>query len=419
MFTAKISNQEKVKKTLKDLNVFKGDYKKEESGSKIYEYLSDDNVTVGWDDKDIIIVAGQKIDTEKKVKELLKARFVDASSNKELDDYLKQTDDMNIFVNLEVAMNVAKNSKEGKDITKDMLAMAKGAYYIGTGNFNAGEIVYEMSIFGDEIKNSEFNALGKSPVSDSFLKYLTKEKLIAFGTASVDMVALNKALELVDSKDVDFKDVEKVTGMNVEEITSLFSGEFSLSLMDVVSEKVSYATTEDMEDEFFDEEMYSYNSEKPLVLFAAGVTDTAKIGGLLREKGGVEVLNGVYKLDRDAYLAFSADKLIITTDEITAGFFASGNTYSSYSLPAATSIGKPLYGFYNTDVTNMPNGILKMAETEEGQMGLEFANLFELVDFQGDIDKMTFTVKMKNKNDNALKVIVDYVMGVVKDKNIM
>jgi hypothetical protein len=297
--------------------------------------------------------------------------------------------------------------------------MSKGAYYIGTGNFNTGDIVYEMNIFGDNIKNSEYNALGKSPVSESFMKYLTKDKLIAFGAASIDMVALNKALELADNKDLDFEEVEKATGMNVEEITNLFTGEFSLSLMDILSEKVSYATSEDMKDEFFDEDMHSYTSEKPMILFAAGVTDTAKIATLLREKGGLEVLNGVYKLDKDAYLAFNADKLIVTTDEVTAAYFATGNTYTSFSLPNGTSLSKPLYGFYNTDVTNMPNGILKMAETEEGQMGLEFVNLFELVDFQGDINKMSFTVKMKNKKDNALKVIMDYVMSVVKDKNIM
>jgi hypothetical protein len=419
MFTAKISNQEKVKKTLKDLNIFKGDYKKEESGSRIYEYLSGDDMTVGWDDKDIVIVAGNKIDTEKKVKELLKARFVDAAANAGLDGYLKQADDMNVYFNVEMAMKAAKASKEGEAITEDMLAMSKGAYYIGTGNFNTGDIIYEMNIFGDNFKNSEYNALGTSPVSENFMKYLTNDKLIGFGMASINMDALNNALSLVDEEEIDFDDVQKATGMTVEELVGLFSGEFSLSLMDVISEKVSYATAADMQDEFFDEEMYSYNSEKPMVLFAAGVTDSAKIGTLLREVGKVEVMNGVYKLDKDAYLAFNNDKLIITTDEVTAGFFASGNTYSSYTLPSATSVSKPLYAFYNTDVTNMPNGILKMAETEEGQMGLQFADLYELVDFKGDINKMSFTVKMKNKNDNALKVITDYIMSVVKDKKLI
>ncbi len=419
MFTAKVFNQEKVKKTLKDLNVFKGDYKKEETGSKIYEYLSDDEISVGWDDKDIVVVAGRKIDAEKKVKELLEARFTDAAANEALDAYLKQTDDMNIFVDIEVAMNVAKESKEGKSITEDMLEMSKGAHYIGTGNFNAGDIVFEMNIHGKKFKNSEYNALGESPVSESFMKYLTSDKLVAFGTSSIDMSALSKALKLADNKDFDFDDVEKATGMTVEDILSLFTGEFSLSLMDVVSEKVSFATSEDMQDDFFDEDMYSYTTEKPLVLFAAGVKDTAKIGSILRESGELKVLNGVYKLDNDFYLAFNEDKMVVTSDEITAVFFASGNTYTSFTLPSGTSISKPLYGYYNTDVTNMPNGILKMAETEEGQMGLEFANLFELVDFQGDINKMSFTVKMNNKKDNALKVIVDYVMSVVKDKNLM
>ncbi len=419
LYTAKITNQEKVKKTLKDLNVFKGDYKKEEVGSRVYEYLSDKDMTVGWDDKDIVIVVGRKIDTEKKVKELLKARFVDAKENVPLDDYLKQVDDMNVFVNIETAMTIAKNSKEGKNVTKEMLDMSKGAYYIGTGNFNKGEIVYEMNIFGEKLKGSKYNAIGENPVSDSFMKYLTNDKLIAFGTASINMEALFNAVYMADNKEFDMKEVEDATGMNKQELSEILTGEFSLCLQDVISEKVSYASLEDMEDDFFDEEMYTYNTEKPIVVFAAGVSDTTKIGSLLREKGKVEVMNGVYKADKDAYIVFSDKKMIVTTDEVTANFFASGNTYTSYTLPAASSLDKPLYGFYNTDVTKMPNGFLKMAETEEGQMALEFANLFELVDFHGDFNKMSFTVKMKNKSDNALKVITDYVLSVVKDKNIM
>ena len=415
VFTAEITNQEKVKTTLKGLKIFKGEYSKVEEGGKTFEFLSDKNVTAAWDDKDIIVVFGEKIDTKEKAMKLLKARYVDAPDNKQLAGYLKQTDDMNVYVNIETAMKVGKNSKEGKNITKEMEDLAKGAYYIGTGNFNTGDIVFEMNVFGEKLKNSEYNVISANAVSKSFLNYLTKDNLVGFGTASIDMSAIFNAMEMAQNPEFDLSDVEAITGMNKEEMQNLLTGEFSLSFIDIINTQVEMPKQSVDYDDFFEDD-YSYNKEKPLILFAAGVSDTSKISKLIRTSGAVPYANGVFNIENEAYLAFSSDKMIVTTDEQTALFFASGNTFTTYELPSGLAMEKPLFGFYNTNPSKMPKGILKMAETEEGQMLLEFASLFKLVDFQGDFNKMTFKVEMNNKKDNALKVITDYVFGVVKDK---
>jgi hypothetical protein len=419
IFTAEITNQEKVKNTLKDLKIFKGEYSKVEEGGKIFEFLADDNVTAAWDDKDIVIVAGENINSKDKALALLKARYVDAPGNDALDGFLKQKDDMNVFVNIATAMTVAKNNRGGESITDEMIEVSKDAYYIGTGNFNKGEILFEANVFGDNFKNSNFNAIGNTAVSESFLNYLTNDKLVAFGAASFDMKAVFNAMEMVQNNDFDFQDLEKATGLSKEDMQNLLTGEFSLSLMDIKTEKVSWASEFDAEDDFFEEDDYTYDKTTPMILFAAGVNDTAKIGELIRTSGEVSVSNGVYNVENDMYIAFTADKMVVTTDEATAVQFSTGNLFKSYSLPGGLTIEKPLFGFYNTNPAQMPNGVLKMAENEEGQMMLEFANLFKLVDFQGDVNKMTFKVEMNNKNDNALKVITDYIIGVVKDKQLM
>ncbi len=420
MFTAKVTNKEKIKQTLTNLKLSKGEYTKEEIEGKEYEFISEKNVTAMWDDKDFIVVASQKEETKKIAQKLLLARYIDAQENQNLDTYLKRVDDMNIFVNLESIMKSAKNTKEGKQISGEVLEMFNDAYYVGTGNFNAGEIVFDMNVYADKVKNSEYNALSKEVVSKTVFNYLSNDKLLAFGVASLDMSAIFNAMNLVPENEFNMSDIEKVTGMSQTELKELLTGDFSVSIMDIKSQEVTStydAYSED--DDFFEEETYTYQQTMPLVVFTVGIKDSSKIGSLLRMSGELIFENGVCKLEKDAYLTMNEEKLILSTDLETATFFAKGNKFKAFSLPSSTQMEKPVYGFYNTDVTQMPKGVLKLAETEEGQMALEFSNLFESVDFNGDFERMAFTVKLKNKSDNALKVITDFVLSVTKNKQFM
>ncbi len=420
LLTAKVTNKEKVKQSLVNLKLSKGEYSKEEIEGKEYEFISEKEITAMWDDKDFIVVASQKEETKKIAQKLLLARYTDAKEDQKLDAFLKRVDDMNIFVNLEKIMESAKNTNEGKEIPDEVIAMFSDAYYVGTGNFNSGEIVFDMNVYADKVKNSDFNALSKAVVSASVFNYLTNDKLVAFGVANIDMNAIFEALNMVPENEFNMADIENATGMNQSQLKELLTGEFSVSLMDVKSQEVtsSYeAYSED--DDFFQEETYTYQKTIPDVIFTVGINDSSKIGGLLRMSEEMIFENGVCKLEENVYLTMNEERLILTSDAATASFFATGNKFKTYSLPSSTKMEKPVYGFYNTDVTQMPDGVLKMAETEEGQMALEFSNLFESVDFNGDFDRMAFTVKLKNKSDNALKVITDFVLSVTKDKQLM
>lgn len=417
LFTAKVTNKEKVKQTITKLKISKGEYSKEDIKGKEYEFITEKNITLMWDDKDFIVVASQNEDTKKIAQNLMQSRYIDAPENSSLDTYLKRKDDMNIFVNLETLMQATKNTKDGQNITKEMLDMFESAYYVGSGNFNAGEIVYDMNIYADKVKSSEFNALSKEAVSKTVFNYLTNDKLLAFGAVSLDMNAIFNALNLVPKNEFNMSDIELVTGMSQSQLKELLTGDFSVSVLDIKSREVksTYEAYSD-DDDFFEEEFYSYQKTMPLVVFTVGIKDSSKIGSLLRMSGELTFDKGVCKLDEDAYLTINEEKMILTTDIQTAVFFAQGNKFKTFSLPSSTKMEKPVYGFYNTDVTQMPKGILKIAETEEGQMALEFSNLFESVDFNGDFERMVFSAKLKNKSDNALKVITDFILSVTKNK---
>lgn len=412
MFTAKITNPENAKLTIQDL--LKGTYTKEEIDGDPYEFVVEDEVAVGWDNEDLVIVFSQENEAKTIAKDLLLARFTDGSDeDMGMEAYLEQEDDMNMYVRVGNSADFLK--AQDTEIPEGLMDALKDAYYVGTGNFEEGEIVFDWNIHADEIKNSEYNALAADAISESFLNYLTNDKLIAFGTASINMDAIFNALDFAQSKDFSFDEIEEETGLTREMMQEMFTGEFAISFVDILYEEVEVAASED---DFFGD-AYSYNEEMPLVVFTAGISDSTKIGELLRASGETKVMHGVYQMDKDAFIVLQADKFIITTDQTTATYLASGQSFKTYNVAGGSAGDKPLFGYLNTDMSKIPSGLMKMAENEEGQMALEFMGLFESVQFNGEFEQMEFKAIMNNKTENSLKVITDYILKQVKEKQMI
>lgn len=408
LFTAKVTNPENAKLTIQDL--LKGTYTKEEIDGDPYEFVTEEDIAVGWDDKDLVIIFSEVNDPKSIAKDLLLARFTDGpDEDYGMEGYLEMEDDMNLYVRVENSADYLK--AQDADIPEEFLSSLDGAYYIGSGNFNEGEIVFDWNIHADKIKNSEFNALAADAIHESFMNYLTNDKLIAFATASVNMDAIFNALEFAQNDDFSFEKLEKETGLSREMMEKMFTGEFAISFVDILALIPEMESAD--EDDFF-EDAYSYNSEMPLVIFTAGIGDSAQIGTLLRESGEAKIMNGVYQMDKDAFIALQPNKFILTTDNKTAEFFASGQSYEAYQVAGGMG-DKPLYGYLNTNLNEAPAGLLKMAENKEGQMVLEFMGLFESVQFNGEFEHMEFKALMNNKSENSLKVITDYLLKLVKE----
>lgn len=404
MFTAKITNPENAKGTIKDL--LKGKYTKEQTDGREYEFVVEESIAVAWDDKDVVLVFSEKNDPKQVALELLQARFVDGpDADNGLEAYLESKADMNVYARLENSIGVLEN--EGTNLPEELKEGLKDAFYVGAGNFNNGDITFTWDIHAEKIKNSHFNALAAQSVHASFAKYLTNDKLIAYATASINMSAIFHTLEMIPSKEFNFEKIEDEIGISKKEMEQLFTGEFAISFVDITQEEILLESPFDEADDFFEEDVYT--DDKPVLIMTIGVSDTATLGGLLRKTGEVTTANGVYKMDSDAFIAFQQDKLVLTSDHAIAEFFASGKTYNAYVLPAGVQHDSPLFGYVNTDLNQLPNGLLKMAETEEGQMGLQFLGLFESVQFNGEFEHMEFKASMKNKTENSLKVITDFI----------
>ena len=257
-------------------------------------------------------------------------------------------------------------------------------------------------------------------INESFYNYLTGDNLIAFGTASINMSAVFNALDFADTKEFSFDDFEEETGLSREMMENMFTGEFALSFVDMKMPAPTAMEEMAMEemDDFF-EETYAYQKETPIIIFTAGISDSTQFGELLRASGEAKTMNGVYQMDKDAFIAFHGDKLILSTDQETAAFFATGQAYAKYTVPSNPDMSKPLFGFVNTDPTRIPAGLMKMAEKEEGEIAVSFIGLFESVVFEGEFDQMQFKATMNDKSQNSLKVITDFILDMVNEKQMI
>ncbi|MCB9197069.1 MAG: hypothetical protein H6600_01300 [Flavobacteriales bacterium] len=411
MFSAKVVNAENAKTTIKD--IVKGKYTKEQTDGEEYEFVVKDDVAVGWDENDLVVVFSEVTDPKEIAQKLLQARYVDGPDNDlGMEDFLSAKADMNIYTRIGNATDVLKNS--GVEIPAELISSLEDSYYIGSGNINDGEIVFSWDIHADKLKDSKYNALATKAINSSFYNYLTHDKLIGFGTASINMPAIIDALQLVPNKEFDLDEIAEQTGISIADMKTMFTGEIAVSFIDILREEAMITA----EDDFFEDE-FSYNTERPLLVVTFGIKDSAQIGGLLRLTGEAKIENGVYQMDKDAFITFHADKLILTSDKITAEYFAMGKSFESFKLPAGANNSTPLFGYLNTDLNAIPDGMLKLAETEEGQAGLEFLGLFESIQFNGEFERMEFKVVMKSKSENALKVITDYVLKMVKKNQLI
>lgn len=419
MFTAKVTNAENAKSTVQDL--FKGTYTEEDVDGDSYQFVVEDEVAVAWDGKDLVIVFSDKNDPKSIAKDLLVARYTDGpDDDKGMQAYLKQEDDMNVYIQIGNSKDFL--NAQNADFPEELMSSIEDAYYVGSGNFEKGEIVFDWNIFADGLKDSEFNALASDAIHESFYNFLTNDNLIAFGTASINMSAIFNALEFAQNDDFSFDQFEEETGLSKEIMQNMFTGEFALSFVDMKTEQASTSMESfeevGFEDDFF-EESYSYEKEVPIVIFTAGINDSTQFGELLRASGEASIMNNVYQMDKDAFIAFHGDKMILSTDRNVAEFFSSGQSYSKFSLPASADLSKPLFGYVNTDPNKMPKGLMKLANKEEGEIAVKFISLFESVVFEGEFEHMEFRAALNNKSDNSLKVITDFIVSMVKEQQMI
>ena len=118
------------------------------------------------------------------------------------------------------------------------------------------------------------------------------------------------------------------------------------------------------------------------------------------------------------YVVISDNKLVITEEVEFAKIIANGGNLGKFKKQTAAD-KTPLYAYLNTDVNAYPQSLKDAIVKETSEKMLHFFDEFESVNFTGGFDKMRFEVILKNKEENALKILTGYMMKSLVDGGLM
>jgi hypothetical protein len=407
VFTAPVLKADKIKNGVKD--VVKGKYAAPDKDEK-YHYLEDKGMCMAWDEKDMIIVAQDfgNADVKAEAKRLLDARYTDAPENVILDSYLKRSDDMNIYVDVNKALELA-SKQAGMTISEEYAATFKDAYYVAYGNFEVGSISFQYELNAPNFVKSDYNFVGSKAASADYLNYISpNNKLIGFISSSINISALFDLMIAADPGfQYEIEDFEKRMGISVSQLKNIFDGEMAMSIVDMVVPNEMAATTGD---DFLDE--YYSAEPQPKLIITFGIKDEATLKGILDATPDLIQKSGYY-IANDAFIVIKGNKLVISTEESVCMEIVEKGKLAAYDLPGGTAINTPVFGFMNANTSRIPDGMLGMAADEQGQAALEFLDLFEAITVTGTIEKAEGKAVLKDKTNNALKVMVDYILAAV------
>lgn len=414
--TAEVVNEDKIKKGIKDF--YKGKAF-EEDGLHFIEHKFS-HTLAAWDSGHIIFIYSENdtLDLKIKAKSILDARKIEGAENAVLENYLDREDDMNLIVYIDKWMELAKKEADQVELDQDFLSLYDESYMIGTGNFLAGKIVFEMEMHGDKLKNSNYNLLPGNTISNEFMSYLSNEVPMMFGVASINMDAVfDIMLQNDDIKDEFIGEVKKM-GWTEKEMRGLLTGEFSASLIGVEMKPNPYYELEAslIEDDFFAdiEESYIPNPSEipsPAYLVTIGLNDSDKLKALITTLHMIEDKGGYFASGSDGFFVFTDNKLMVTSDESIAAKLGKGQVLKEYK--PSSEISSSLYGEVIPNLDNLPQDLKDMIIENAGNEGgelLKFMKEFEKVTFSGSFDKMKLEVVMADKEINSIEVITGKLM---------
>lgn len=347
-----------------------------------------------WDNKKLVVVLSEDKDNKSIAQQLLTNQNTDAKDNQKIKAFLAEDNDFRSLLFMDTYTEMANKLSETK--MDDELAKAYEGMTISTkGNFNNGSFVFESNLDGENFINSEFNNLNEVPVSKDFTHFLSENgKLIGFGTASLNLDAIVKTMNHTHNEQGDYdKELAKM-GLTKEDITEVFDGNFSFSLIDIES-----VPTPGYENN------PAFNEEKPKFLLTCGIKEASKLKALLDSNAAIKAVENCYIAD-ETYMALTENKLFISLNDSLIKKLSNGEQFPAFDATLTT----PLYGTIVTNMDDLPMNYKNILLRNGGEEVLKFYNEIESIEFSGDIHHTTFTIKLNDKNTNSLEIFSNTII---------
>lgn len=348
-----------------------------------------------WDEQKMVLVLTEQANSKAIAMQLLSNKTIDAPENNKILDFLEKDNDFSSLMYMDTYTKMA-NQLSNTKMDEELIAAYDGMTMIGTGNFSNGNFKFDSELESENFIHSKFNNLNDTPLNAEYSKYLTDNgQLIAFGGASLNLDAIVNVINHTKYEYDQYGEELSRMGLRIEDLNSIFDGQYSASLMDIES-----IPTEGYEGNL------AFNQERPKFLLACGIKDVEKLTNLLTNTEKVKPVNNYFLID-DLYIGMNEKKLFVSLNDELIQKLVNGETLVHYK----TNFKTPLNGELIANTNQLPEGFKKaLLKKDGGQEVLKLYNLIEQIQFNGDIKHTTFNIEFTDQSKNSLEVFSNAVL---------
>lgn len=393
-----------------------------------FNFLTTNNgIVLGWDNDNLIGVLKNPLsqsneNTKAIVSRLLNLRIDKVSPIDNIDDYFNRKDDLNALILLQ---NYAKMTASLAGIN---LSSVANDQLLISGNFNAGSISFESTIFSTNINGLTF--LKNQPLDPQYMNYLSDNgRLISFLQANLAMDEFINHSDFLTQYEPIIQEINAIlspSNLSFNDVKGLFNGEFSMSLIDfevALEDELNedlFSSFNSEDDDFFndvsEDDFYdfydNYDNEKNEVnakfLFVFGIKNIDALIAIAKENNFDLSQENIIELDSETAILLKDNKLYLGNPIFLMQQIKSANSLATFKH--SQTISSPVYGYINSDTTLMPINFNNYIKSEMGPSFYGLINQVKLVSFKGSGKSYSFDVELKNNSENSLKIIVEGIL---------
>lgn len=209
--------------------------------------------------------------------------------------------------------------------------------------------------------------------------------------------------------------------IDLEELTSMFTGDFMITLWSVPNEGTEASITADLSDNFdaleesMDEEAEAILDELLAdgemnegqqvdfkdVIVAIGLNDAGKVYNMMDTVSGIQKKGNYFTANGEMFYVIARNTMVVTANEDVAAEIASKQQLPSNTL-VKSYLTNPLSGFINLAMAAEKDGLQDMDVS-----GREFIKMMDKIHMEGSMENIVIRLEMKDKRKNALRAIVE------------
>jgi hypothetical protein len=315
--------------------------------------------------------------------------------NTEYNDFLSKDNDISTYFNAKntfaylKSMNTSMSGLNVEDIQKYEEKYGSLTHESAL-NFEKGKITFDQDFVLTDLLKEEFGFIKDKGIDSDLFKYgKSKTPMVSYSINVNSNQALDYLKSEMNERELDQMTHElNKTGLTIDELAESFSGQV-LIMVDGVTTKVELV-------DFGYGEQFETKTNEPIMGAVFGIKDKSMFSKLPKDVTVSQ--NGLMSFEDDIFGCLTDEVFFVSNDKNWVIKVMNGE---SVAVDEREELTDNPYGFYAV------NDLEKNKQLLEGDM--KFASLFAKAYGFANLDNSKFTIELKNKSDNALKVISKFL----------